>query len=68
MAAEHQASRRQLDERLARLHQALIILRQPPIPRDPGKRTLNYPSARLHGEAARPGLALHGLALPAVAL
>ena len=53
---------------VARVHHPLVILRQPPMTRDPGKRALNDPSARLHSEAVRAGLALRDLELPTATL
>jgi hypothetical protein len=67
-STEYQARRRELNEGLARLHHALVVLGQPSIPRQPSKRALYYPAARLHGEAAGSGFALHNFKLPARAL
>ncbi len=65
---EHQARRRDRDERLARLDLALVVLRQPAVPRNPSKRALYYPPARLHLETLGAWLALDDLERPAVTL
>src|SRR5260221_5552368 len=67
-AAERQASRRQLDERLTRLHFALIVLRQSAVANQPSETLFNDPPARLDTEAARAWPAFDDLQVPAVAL
>src|SRR5690242_8322728 len=49
---ERQTRRRDLDEGLTRQRHALVVLGQPPISREPSKRTFNYPPPWLHLEAA----------------
>src|SRR5258706_10025339 len=59
--SKHQACRRDLDERLARLHTALVILGQTPIANQPGETSLNDSPARMHLETLGAWLALHDL-------
>jgi hypothetical protein len=66
--AEHQARRRQLDERLTGLDLALIVLGQASVPRQPRETMFNNPPARLHLEVLGAWLSLHHLQVPAVAL
>ena len=66
--AEHQAGRRDLNQGLARLDLALVVLGQPPIPREPSKRALYYPPARLDLKAMGARSPFHDLQVPAVTL
>ena len=55
---------RQIDERLAALGQAFIVLSQPMVVLQPGKRALDNPAMRLHREAHLPGGFAHNLQHP----
>src|SRR5690348_1371499 len=65
---EHQARRCDLDERLARLHPALIVLCQPTIANQPRETPFNDPPPRLDAETARARRSFHDLQVPAIAL
>src|SRR5262245_17368468 len=62
--ADHQASSRERNERLAGLHVALVVLGQSSIARQPGERALHYPAAWLDVEATRARLMLDDLQFP----
>jgi len=49
--AQHQAGHGDVDQRLARGRQLLIILAQPPALRQPRERALNHPAAGQHDKA-----------------
>jgi hypothetical protein len=66
--ATRQARRRDLDERLAGLDYALVVLAQPPIAQQPGETPFDHPSARLDTEAMGAWLALLDLQLPTAVL
>src|SRR5260370_31114039 len=51
-SAEEQTDRRELDERLAGLHRAFVVLGQPPMTNQPGAAPFNDPPSRL--DAAPP--------------
>src|SRR5262249_4124475 len=65
---QQQARRRDLNERLARLHTALVVLGHPPIAGQPSETPFNDPAARLDAEAVRARLPCHDLEIPALAL
>ena len=62
--AQRQARRRQLDERLAGLHHALIVLGQPAVAAQPREAPLDDPAARLNAEGTRTGCTLDDFPRP----
>jgi hypothetical protein len=50
---EHAIARREFDERLAALWQALVIAAEPPPTHDPGETALNHPTPGLRSKAFR---------------
>src|SRR5260221_7831558 len=65
---EHQATHRQLDHRLARLHLALIVPGSLAVASQPSEASFNDPPPRLDTETARARCPFHDLEVPAVAL
>ncbi len=65
---EYQACRRDLDQRLARLHCALVVLGESVVPNHSGKASLHDPEAWLDTAAAHGRSTLHDLEVPAAAL
>jgi hypothetical protein len=66
--AEQEADRCDLNQRLAGLRFALIILGQPAVANQLGETALHDPTAWLDAEAARAGRSHHNLQVPASAL
>src|SRR5262249_10184298 len=62
--SDQQPHHRHLDERLARLHTALLVTCQSAMPKQPGETPFNDPPARLNGEAARATFPLHDFECP----
>lgn len=65
---QKQAGRSKLNEGLAGLHRALIVLGESAVANQPREGTFNHPSSRLDTEAAHARLTLHDFQLPTLPL
>src|SRR5262249_7980793 len=67
-SAEQEAGHRNLNQRLARLHLALVVPGESAIADQPGEASLHDPATRLHTESSPAWRSFYHLKLPAVAL